>query len=85
MCYYCFNCCFKGSLIFHTGKNVKNKGYEEDCFRRSSVSRRKKAFWSKKPEEPKNPELAAEKQLPRESLKHQQLEKLLLKGQGVPA
>ena len=37
---------------------------------------RRKASWSKKPEEPKNLELAAEKQLPRESLKHQQPEKL---------
>ena len=48
------------------------------------MSRQKRASWSKKPEEPKNPKLAAEKQLPRESLKHQQLEKLVLKGQGVP-
>ena len=34
--------------------------------------------------EPKNPELAVEKQPPRESRKHQQLEILVLKGQGVP-
>ena len=33
------------------------------------MSRWKRAFWSKKPEKPKNPELVAEKQLPCESLK----------------
>ena len=33
------------------------------------MSQRKRASWSRKPEEPKNPKLAAEKQLPRESLK----------------
>ena len=47
------------------------------------MSRGKQASWIRKPEEPKNPELAAKKQLPRESMKHQQPEKLMLKGQGV--
>ena len=44
----------------------------------------KRASWSKTPEEPKNPELAAGKQLPGESLKLEQLEKLMLKGQDAP-